>query len=352
MLLVAFAATGAFAQGEYDDMYFNSKDRAKMIASRNTLEPSLEKKARAKASDDEINPTDSYSARNVNPEYTSRADSEIAQADDEDYFINNYKIQTQNQFNSWNRNYNNWYNSPWYSSASFGYGMNSPYYNNYYSPYSSPWYDPYYSNGWSSSLSFYAGSRNYGWGMNYGYGCPYNNYWNSPYYSSFYSPFNSWYSPYGYYGYGGYGYGAPVIVVVNDGNTRGPVYGKRSTRGTSFVQNNGSGDRGRSSYTNRTVANTGSSNGRTTTRKQDEYYQRTWQSTNSAGNTQQDSRTTTRQNRSSSWSTGNNNSSWSSPSNNSSWSNSGRSSGSTGGATRSHSGGSGSGSNGRTRGRN
>jgi hypothetical protein len=342
MLLMAFVASGAFAQDEYDDMYFNSKDRAKVLASRSTLEPKTEKKVKAKDADDEINPTDSYSARSVNPEFTSRSNSESAQADNEDYFVSNYKVQTQSQFNNWNRNYNSWYNDPWYSSAYFGSGINrwnSPYYGSYYSPYSSPWYDPYYTNGWSSSFSYYYGSNwNYGWGMNYGYGCP-NNYWNnswySPYYSSWYSPFNS-YSPYGYYGYN-----SPVIVVIGENNNRGPVYGKRSTRGTSFAQNN-TGERERSSYT--TTRTSGNSNGRVSTRKQDEYYQRTWQQTGGT-DTRQDSRTTTQHNRSSSWSTGNNNAG-----NNASWGNS-RSSSSTGGATRSHSGGSGSGSNGRSRGR-
>jgi len=344
-LLMAFVASGAFAQDEYDDMYFNSKDRAKVIASRNTLEPKTENKVKTKDSDDEINPTDSYSARNVNPEFTSRSNSESAQADNEDYFVSNYRVQTQSQFNNWNRNYNNSYNNQWYNGAYYGAGINSwnsPYYGSYYSPYASPWSDPYYTNGWSSSFSYYSGNNwNYGWGMNYGYGgCPMN-YWNSswysPYYSSWYSPFNS-YSPYGYYGYG-YGYNSPIIVVVGENNSRGPVYGKRSTRGTSFAQNS-NGDRGRSAYTTtRTNSNT---NGRVTTRKQDEYYQRTWQPAST--DTHQNSRTTTQQNRSSSWSTGNSN-------NNSSWNNNSRSSSTTGGATRSHSGSSGSGSNGRSRGR-
>jgi hypothetical protein len=337
-MLMAFLAVNALAQdAEYDDMYFNSKDRAKLTLARGEGRK-VEEKVRAKEkAADEINPTDSYSARNVNPEFTARSNSESAQADNEDYFVNNYQLQRQSQFNNFNRGYNSWYNDPWYSSAYYSAGINnwnSPYYGSGYNRYGNPWYDPYYQSGWSSSYSFYYGNNwNYGWnnGWNMSYGCP--NYWNNPfyssYYSSWYSPYNSYYSPYGY----GYGNGYPTVVVVENG--RGPVYGKRGTRGTSFVQNTGT--------RSRTVTpGNNNSNGRVATRRQDEYYQRTWQPTQETNNSSYSgTRTTTQQNRSSSWS------------NSGSYDNSGSrsSSSSSGGTTRSHSSGSGSGSNGRTRGR-
>ena len=275
ILLVGFLSVNAFAQdAEYDDMYFNSKDRAKVAIARGEVRKVEEKaKAKQRAAED-VNPTDSYSARNVNPEFTARSNSESAQADNEDYFVNNYQFQKQSQFNNFNRGYNNWYNDPWYSSAYFGSGINrwnSPYYGSYYSPYNNPWNDPYYQSGWSSSFSYYYGNNwNYGWsngwGMNYGYGCP--NYWSSswysPYYSSWYSPYSNWYSPYGY-GYG-YGYGYPsTVVVVEDG--RGPVYGKRGTRGG--YQN--------TTELKKAYSNTGSGSrsdaGRTRTTRQQPYYE-------------------------------------------------------------------------------
>jgi hypothetical protein len=345
MLSLLMAANTVVAQDEYDDMYFNKKDRQKITASRvNSQVMERTSKAMAKA-DEDVNPTDSYSARNVNPEYTSRANSEVAQVDNEDYFDNSYQLQRQTQMTQWNRNYNNWYNNSWYTPAYYGAGINrwnSPYYGSYYDQFNSPWYDPYYRSAWSSSFSYaYGNNYNYGWGMNSGYGCP-NNYWNSswysPSYSSWYSPFNSWgYSPYGYGGYRNGYYGYPTTIVVVE-NGHQPVYGKRGTRGTTFVQP--SNNRSRSvSTTGRTTDNQG---GRVTTRKQDEYYQRTWSNTTTGEPARQDNRSTTQYNRSSTW--GNPNSS-------PSWSNTSRSSSTSGGATRSHSTTSGSGTNGRSRGR-
>ena len=80
--LVGFS--GAMAQEvEYDDMYFNSEDRAKLREQRalevayNTPKKSnkFEEYQEEAAS---INPTDSYSARNVNPEYISRSHTQTA----------------------------------------------------------------------------------------------------------------------------------------------------------------------------------------------------------------------------------------------------------------------------------
>lgn len=326
---------GVVAQdAEYDDMYFNSKDRAKLVATRDEYTPKTEsKRMQREAVSDDVNPTDSYSARSVNPEFTSRSNSESAQADNEDYFVNNYKLQTQSDLNTFNKNYNNWYNDPWYSSAYFGAGMNqwnSPYYGSYYSPYSSPWYDPYYTNGWSSSFSFYYGNNwNYGWGMNTGYGygyCP-NNYWNNSWYSPAYA---SWYRPYGSY----YGYGAPTVVVVENG--RGPVYGKRGSRGSYQSVSDRRTNMGSAS---RTEISKNRNSGR-----QQAYYENTWQneSRQSGSNSSQNGRissTSTRTQDSntnnSGWrqSSGSNNNSSYSPSRSSGSYSPSRSSGSTSGGS-------------------
>ncbi len=286
-------ATASFAQGvEYDDMYFNSKDRATLNAQRTSAAAAYSasasssiKKARKNEIQEEVfvNPTDSYSARNVNPEFAARSNSETALADDQDYFVSNYKYKKAADINEWNTNFNNWYGSPWYGSAYYGSSINawnSPYYGSYYDPYGNPWCNPYYRSSWSSSYSFYMGnSWNYGWGggmgmgMGMGYGYPYGNSW------------SSWGS-YGY-GYGGY----PVSVVyVNNYNNGGyygeagrPVaYGKRATRsGMVTTPQEGTNYRTRTNYVATTSGdrptNTGGrvssqSNGT----QQVDYYNRSW----------------------------------------------------------------------------
>src|SRR5687767_8798499 len=113
-LIFTFAAS---AQGiENDDMYFNSKDRAKLNAqkaSEVSYSASIKKNKKETVEETEpVNPTDSYSARNVNPEYAARSNSETAQADNGDYFVNDYQYNKASNFNNFNNNFSNWYNSP------------------------------------------------------------------------------------------------------------------------------------------------------------------------------------------------------------------------------------------------
>lgn len=313
-LLAAFAFAGiggAVAQGvEYDDMYFSSEDRAKLNQQRatemayNTTTTTKKSKHNEWAEEERVNPTDSYSARNINPEYTAREHTQSAQAGEEDYFVNNYQY-NRNQLNNWNNNFNNWYSNPWYRSNYYGPGINTwntPYYG--YNSWNSPWYDPYWSyNGWSSSFSYHFGnSWNYGWGGSY-------NYWNRPYYG-WHNPYYAW-DPYmgsGFYG-GGYwnNYRYPgTIVVVNSGERGNVMYGKRPTRGTSIVTER-SNVRSRTDVTN-SVRNDNSS-GRVSNQstKQEEYYNRYNRQRSTSNPSSYDSRTNTQQNRSSSW---NNNNSW------------------------------------------
>jgi hypothetical protein len=323
LALIAFSAAATVAQSvEGDDMYFNSKDRAKLreqkAAEQQAYTASVKKtkKMEEVAVEDEtnINPTDSYSARNVNPEFAARSNAETAQVDNQDYFLNDYQYQTASNLNNWNNNFNSWYSNPWYNSAYFGPSINNwntPYYG-YNSAYNSPWYDPYWNyNGWSTSFSYYWGnSWDYGWGGSY-------NYWNRPYcgggWSSAWGP--SW-------SYGGW-YGYPsTIVVVNNGNEGGRTvsYGKRGDRGTGIVATeryNTSRTRSTAVTTQRSTNTTSGTNGRmtSTTRptlsnnnsNSNAYYDRQWRSrstTNTSGNTQSTPSRT--------WSNDNNNT-WSNP---------------------------------------
>lgn len=314
--------SGALAQVEYDDMYFNKEDRAKLNAQRST-EVAYNTPSKKKFADEEVedvNPTDSYSARNVNPEYTSRAHTETAQSDEADYFVNNYQY-NRNQLNNWNNDFGNWYNSPLYRNNYYGpmiNSWNSPYYG--YNSWNSPWFDPFWSyNGWSSSFSYHMGSRwNYGWGGNY-------NYWNRPYYG--WDPYfggmgmgpyaGMGMGPYGgmgmmgmgmgYYG-GGFGggywnnyrYPGTVVVVNPDNGGRNVVYGKRPSRGTVMVSDR-SNVRSRSSVNN--SVRDDNSSGRVTSqgRKQAEYYNRSTRTQRSSGNATYDNRSNTQYNRSRSY---------------------------------------------------
>ena len=275
----------ASAQGiENDDMYFNSKDRAKLNAAKASevsYSASIKKSKKDAVAADPVNPTDSYSARNVNPEYQARSNSQTAQADEENYFVNNYRYNNASNFNNWNNNFNNWYSNPWYGGNyydPFINSWNSPYYGSRYDAWGNPWCNPYYRNGWSSSFSYHWGSSwNYGWGMNFGYG----NY--------AYNPYNAWggwgMSNYGWGSpyYGGYGY--PTQVVIVESGYRGPVYGKRSSRSSQLSGENGRVGR---SY-NRPVAETGNQRpaigGRSgsTANTQPDYYNRGWRNQQQQG---------------------------------------------------------------------
>ncbi|SKC39997.1 hypothetical protein SAMN05660236_0156 [Ohtaekwangia koreensis] len=308
--LVVFASA-AFAQVENDDMYFNSKDRAKLkeqkAAEQQAYAATVKKTKKMEevsdANDSYVNPTDSYSARNVNPEFAARSNAEVAQEDNQDYYLNDYQYQTTSNLNNWNNNFNSWYSNPWYNSAYFGPSINnwnSPYYGYNNAAYS-PWYDPYWNNsGWSTSFSYYWGSSwNYGWGGNY-------NYWNRPYCGG------SWASAWGpsYYGSGYYGGYPSTVVIVNngEGSGRNVSYGKRGGAGRSNTMVSSeryNTSRTRSTEAGRSTANTTTStSGRTpslstnnsNSSNNNEYYNRSWRSRSSSsgsGTTQNSSNNTT-----------------------------------------------------------
>jgi hypothetical protein len=264
-LLVVGIAFQALAQRvENDDMYFRKKDREKLKSQEDIFmhnsDPAPQKKNKIKETEqgEVVNPTDSYSAEYINPEYVSRANSEKA-TEEESYFIENYSTNSygSSNFNNFSSPYNNYWNSSlgfnnaWLASP---YGWNDPF---FYSPYGyNPWMsNPYtggfgYRSGWSLSMSYFWGnSWGGGWnyGLMYGWGNPYMNY-----YTPFYSPYfyNSWRNP--YYG-GGYYYG--------DGNSVAK-YGRRPSRNSALVT------------PTKQITTSGNEGGRvhTSTSSSDEYY--------------------------------------------------------------------------------
>jgi hypothetical protein len=267
-----FAITAAFGQVEHDDMYFNSKDRVMLNASKEVVLAKQYKQQDIQAvKSSPINPTDSYSGRSVNPEYTNRLKTNPSLANnDAQYFVSGYQPISVNQNLASNNcncastnNYNN-FNSPYYNGySSFGMnqGFGSPY-GGFYSPWGMNSGFQAFQPGWSSMLGFSFGGMN-SWGN------PWNNYG----YGGGYFPYNS----YGYgMPYGGYGsnyYGNNVIVVNSGGDYRNPVvYGKRANR-SSDTDHTIDQSRPETGYIRdgRVV-----SNGRSRSEEQSQYYDRNW----------------------------------------------------------------------------
>jgi hypothetical protein len=277
VVLISLGANAFGQQVETDDMYFNSKDRAKLKEKATVVAYADAKPKEKKIAEyaDEVNPTDSYSARNINPEYSARSQAEVAQEENGDYFVNNYKYQTADKLNTWNNDFNSWYGNSMYNNSYYSnnmYGWNSPYYGSYYNNFGSPWTNPYYQSMLSSSFSFYWGNNwNYGWGVGYNNYCnPYNSMWGSPYTSYGYA--SSYGNPYYYnpYGWGGYQNYYPAVVVVerNKYNT----FEMRNSRSSNLAASNPQGSsRSGITYTDQNQPrNVPRSSSRT------EYYDRNW----------------------------------------------------------------------------
>jgi len=292
-VLTAFVVSAQ--EVEVDDMYFRSKDR-EVLASSQTLTMKAASKELEVISP--INPTDSYSARNVNPEYLSQTKVNPSSANQNPvaYFVPGYVPTGVNQNiydQSGYSNYNGMMMNPY---SSFGMGMGGMnmggmgmmpgLYNPYNSFNSGPWgYDPYgynsfYRPGWNTSMSM-----SMGWGMGMG---GFNN-WGSPW-NNFYG-MNSWgMNPWGLsgMGYGGgyYGYNSwyrPQVVIINgDTNARNQVYGKRSSRSNDLNNNVTTSNRQNSMVVDTHGRTRGSSsNGRVSGNENQaagSYYQRGWRS--------------------------------------------------------------------------
>jgi hypothetical protein len=307
---VALTATAAVAQSvEYDDMYFNGKDRQKLKdqqakeAAAFSQTPAS-KHNKSNAASEVYADNGSYSARNQNPEFAARSNAEAA-SDDAEYFSSDYRYNNAAQVQNFNKNYSNWYGSPWVANNYWGssiYDWNTPYYGSMYDSWGNPWMNPYYRSGWSTSFSFAMGnSWNYGmgsgmgYGMGMGFGCPFGN----PYNNSWASWGMSYGAGFGY-GYGGGYYRYPTVIVVND--TRSYSYGKRgSQNGMVTSRQSAANTRARQTgvatdpngnNVTRPIYNAGgrvattpnvTSPSRGTVQRQDDYYNRNWRAVRQTG---------------------------------------------------------------------
>lgn len=251
---------------ENDDLYFNSKDREKQKtenvrpSTNNKIDEdynAFKKKHFEEPAEDTafVNPTDSYSARTINPEYIARSNSEQASEDEQNYYVEGYTPNTFDSYSAGNSastgypgNYNSYYGA---SNTNWNYGnsWSYPYTSSYY-PYSS-WYSPYYGVYCNPGMSpYYSGYS--GWTLSLGYTWGnYGSYGYSPYY----------YSPYSY-GYGGY----PGYYYYGRSENTHTNFGKRPSRHSAVVIP--------TTRVRSTQVST-NSNGRTTDRSRsraDEYY--------------------------------------------------------------------------------
>ena len=240
--LMIASANVSFSQDEYDDMYFNPKDRKEVkfkedAAKSSVTTESFENKAIAKntTQSDVINPTyspseygnleENYSTKTVNPEYIARyknnpKESTVTEEVTEgDSYYDDYYERTvmpgETEQSTDKKKYA--YPSSYYGGSNAA--MRSRMYANSY-------YDPFMGGGFGPSMSFGLGysfgympgfSMNIGYGTGMGYGgynpygfydpfSPFGNpYYMSRYYDPFYSPWA--YDP--YYSSMRYGYGRP-----------------------------------------------------------------------------------------------------------------------------------------------
>jgi hypothetical protein len=298
-LMIVSASQVVSAQVEHDDMYFNSKDRAKVQASRPMTLSMSNNSTNSITSQHEvataINPTDSYSARNVNPEYISQSKVSSGSSEPAPYFIPDYTPTSVNQNLKGNNSSYSGYNNAYYPYNNGMYsGFGNPYYNGYYpsSMYSGYGYNPYgfnsfYNSGWSSMLTLGFGMGGYPYGGMGGY-YPYGgSSWAMGMMGMYGSPYYGWNSFYNMgMGYG-YGYYPHTVVVINDVNRNNNViYGRRPSR-SSDINNT-------VTYDNRSTAmvtdsqgrvRSAGSNGRVSGDGTTSYYQRGWRTnpeTNSA----------------------------------------------------------------------
>lgn len=272
-LLMLMTWVGQAQDMEYDDLYFRSKDRPVLVTAKVNQElvrqNSVKETAKQLEGAPVINPTDSYSARNVNPEYISQSKVDPNSTElPAPYFTTDFAPVSVNSnlLNSYSSTTNpcmsclpmGWGNS-FYPYSSFGMMGFNPY-SNFYSPWG---YDPFgynsfYRPGWSWSLGM---SMMWGSGGYYGM----NPWMNLGYGGGFYNPW-----------YGGYGY--PTYIVAVDPNNAGRVaYGKRTSRSTDL--NNPVTVNNRNYVQAATVDSQGrsrGSSGRVAANSTSDYYQRGW----------------------------------------------------------------------------
>lgn len=223
-MMAAFLACAGMAAGqEVDDMYFNARDRVthNEAASAAMAMQYADQDLRA-AKTNPVNPSDTYTGRGVNPEYSAQQKNgaEIVSGNP-DYFLASYAPKNiNNTLYSGTATTGSSCGCNPYTSAYSGFG--NPY-GSFYSPYGySPYgFSPYSSMGFGSMYSPYGSAWNIS--MMYGMGSMYG----MPMYGMGGMYGYGMYNPYGYYAGPGMAYGYDPIQTT---------YGRRSVRASTVVQ--------------------------------------------------------------------------------------------------------------------
>jgi hypothetical protein len=191
-----------FAQ-EYDDLYFRARHRkaeAVQPAFANHF-GKLKQEQLPETAPMVLNPTDSYSARQLNPEFIARSLSEQASAE-ENYFVENYRPASTTA--PINNSY--FFNAPWNNPWNMGWftpGWVRPWRNPYwgfYDPWMDPWMNPWmpamgwntwgmwgpgFNSMWAPGFGGWTVSVGYSWGSAWGW----NNPWCMPYWNTGFWPY-------------------------------------------------------------------------------------------------------------------------------------------------------------------
>ena len=138
MTILLGSASYSFAQiNENDDLYFNRTDRVVAYKPKE-VEPVKLKKEQVEQ-EYSTNPQESYSAKNVNPDFLARYSAQPKQKDAEseetpEYFNEDYQASNNNNFTPTNpTNFGPGWNDPYY-----GWRWNNPRFSRW-----NTWYDPF-----------------------------------------------------------------------------------------------------------------------------------------------------------------------------------------------------------------
>lgn len=231
-LLPLFISAISFSQ-EYDDMYFNRKDREHQYEMGKQIKSTPKREQISR-----FNPTDSYSTRNVNPDnIQSISTNGSTTIMEDDYLPEEYAYGYRSAYQTKNTSYNSGFYGPRFST------WNSPYFG--MSGIYDPWMlgNPYFM---SSNMMFRHS----------------NIFWRN---SFMMDPFNSWYNPYynmsmwhnDYYNnfWGRNNWGHTTVVIVGDNYNSHISRTRRPSRGGSFNSTEYNNTNVRSRDNNNVVSN-------------------------------------------------------------------------------------------------
>lgn len=201
-LIVFCLLTGYFTSlrgQEVDDMYFRARDRKSVASVEHSFTSNYDNFRQQHFPEDikvGVNPTDSYSGRQLNPEFAARSMAAAASADEENYFVENYRPSTSavpfNNAYYFNNPWSNPWSMGWYSSA-WARPWNNPWYWGWNDPWMNPWMPGGgwgWTPGWNYGFNSMWAPGFSGWTVSVGY--TWGNAWGMPWCTPGWTTWNSW----------------------------------------------------------------------------------------------------------------------------------------------------------------